>query len=125
MASAIDSTCEQLKQMNVPLTSEENKAPYLFFLLDADVRNALELQNALKNIVNNYELKIFEELEECQKTSRVSVGKVVILIASHNHGMQLVPNIHDLQQISTIYIYSSNNKFHSQWTKNYKKVSVN
>ena len=107
MASAIDST-----------------APYLFFLLDTDVSNAFELQNALKNIVNNYQLKIFERLEECQKVSRASVGKVIILIASSNHGLQLVSNIHNLQQISCIYIYCSNKEFYPQWIKNYRKVNL-
>jgi hypothetical protein len=46
----------------------------------------------------------------------------ILLVVSGQLGEQLVPKIHQLRQVSTIYVYCTNKKKNEQWTKQFAKV---
>jgi hypothetical protein len=105
---------------------DDNTHIYSILWLDAaanigeDNRHA---QKQLRSIINH--LKTFEDEHEFQEYMRsVSPHKRLILIASGRLGKEVVPNIHQLPQISSIYIYCMDQKRNEQWAKKYSKVRL-
>ncbi|CAF0851262.1 unnamed protein product [Didymodactylos carnosus] len=112
--------------MDSSSTSEENTtaaaASYSLYWLDTNANDAEPLQNRLKNIVNNNNFRVFENLEDCEGTIRLSVEEIIVLIVSDSRAVQLVSRVHDLRRVLAIYVYGSNEEFHLLWIKNFKKV---
>lgn len=79
-------------------------------------------QKQLRTTINH--LKTFDEVCECQKyIEEISKQDRVILIVSGRLGLEVVPHIHELRQVSSIYIYSMKETENEQWTETYPKVT--
>lgn len=91
--------------------------------LDASVNNTEESINAqqlLRTPTNH--VKTYTNDKECEAyIQSVSKEHRIILIVGGRLGQLIVPRIHQLTQISTIFVYSMD-KRNEQWTKTYKKV---
>ncbi|CAF3359991.1 unnamed protein product [Rotaria socialis] len=76
----------------------------------------------LGHIVNKQRKLIhtFNELDQCQDF--IKCVNNVFLIVSGTMGQQLVPLIHDLEQIHSIYIFCMNKHKYESWTKQYRKI---
>ncbi|CAF1172252.1 unnamed protein product [Adineta steineri] len=103
-----------INQDNLPVTT--------LYWLDSNPNNAQQFEHDLRTIVNIDELKIFENPNECRESVILSTDKTLVLIVSGCFVVQLIPYIHDLKQVSAIYVYCSNIEFYLQWSKIYKKV---
>jgi hypothetical protein len=80
-----------------------------------------QAQKQLRSITNH--LKTFEDEYQFQQYIRsVSPYKRLILIVSGRLGNEVVPRIHHMPQISSIYVYCMDQKRNEQWTKDYSKV---
>ena len=80
-----------------------------------------QAQQELRSIFNNF--KPFENQTQCQTYIRsVPSHNRIILIVSGQFGRQLVPDIHQLHQLSSIYIYCMNKQINEEWSKDYSKV---
>jgi hypothetical protein len=78
-------------------------------------------QKQLRSIINH--LKTFEDEYQFQEYIRsVSPHKRFIVITSGRLGKEVVPRIHSMPQISSIYIYCMDQKRNEQWAKDYSKV---
>lgn len=91
--------------------------------LDASVNDTQEnvnTQQLLRTPTNH--LKTYTDDQECEKYIR-SVPKRhrIILVVGGRLGQLIVPRIHQLFQISSIFVYCMD-KRNQQWTKTYKKV---
>ncbi|CAF1178735.1 unnamed protein product [Didymodactylos carnosus] len=67
-------------------------------------------------------LKIFEKIDECEQYIQKIKDEKIILIVSGSVGRQLVPKIHDLTQLSAIYVYCMDKINNEKWAKDYIKV---
>ncbi|CAF3251627.1 unnamed protein product, partial [Rotaria sp. Silwood2] len=78
-------------------------------------------EHKLRAIINY--LKIFEKIDQCQQYIQ-SMPKEdrSILIVNDKFSRELVENIHNFCQVSSIYVYCSNEKKHKQWSKNFSKI---
>jgi hypothetical protein len=86
-----------------------------------DTDEYIHAQESLKFFIDHFQ--IFNESGPCEEYIRsTAVDLRVILIANGNLGEQLILRIHQLRQISAIYIYCMNIEYHQNWTKQYKKV---
>jgi hypothetical protein len=79
-------------------------------------------QQHLRTIINH--LLTFENSITCEEHIRsVSIHDRIIIIVSGLFGRQLVPRIHSLRQVYSIYIYCMDRKTNEQWTKKFSKVN--
>jgi hypothetical protein len=101
-----------------------NSETFLVLWLDATVNNCQENINAQHKLRKSIKhLKTFTDDNHCEQYIRsVSVNNQIILIVSGHLGQMIVPRIHQLQQISSIYVYCMNKAKNEQWSKQYEKV---
>ncbi len=93
--------------------------------LDANlnVQKNQDTQEKLRATINH--IKKFYDVEECknyiEQTSKVDR---LVLIVSGELSRQVVPFIHQLQQVSAIYMYSKDKEADEKWTCNFSKVRL-
>lgn len=92
--------------------------------LDISINDSPEnrsIQRQLRMIIN--QLHTFEKADECEDYIRsASCHDQIMIIVSGMSGRWLVPRIHSLEQVYSIYIYCMDRKTNEQWTKNFAKV---
>ena len=92
--------------------SDENLETFSMFWLDAQVNTTEDNRNTqlkLREIINH--LKTFDDQGEChQRILSLSQEDRLVLIVSGRCGRQLVPQIHHLRQVSSIYVYCMDKK---------------
>ena len=104
--------------------SDENLETFSIFFVDPQVNETEDNRNAqfeLKQIINH--LKTFDDQNQChQKILSLSQEDRLILIVSGRCGRQLVPQIHHLRQVSSIYVYCMDKKTNELWAKDFFKI---
>ncbi|CAF1351432.1 unnamed protein product, partial [Rotaria sordida] len=102
----------------------ENLESFSLLWLDRSVNASQEniaAQSKLRAIINH--LKTFEKAEECEKYIRkCPETDRIVLIVSGGLGQQIVPQIDQLPQLSSIYVYCMDEKKNREWSKNHPKV---
>ena len=103
---------------------DDNLESFSIFWLDAQVNTTEEnkkAQQKLRQIINH--LKTFDDQNQCQQfiLSMLPEDRLILII-SGRCGRQLIPQIHQLRQLSSIYVYCLDKKANEQWTKNFSKV---
>ncbi|CAM4837065.1 unnamed protein product [Rotaria magnacalcarata] len=103
---------------------EDNLETYSLVWLEPavnKVKEYIDAQSQLRKIINH--LQTFEEIEQCESYIKsVSKEDRIIFISNDRLGQEVVPRIHLLRQIFTIYIYNSDKKRSNDWAKNFEKV---
>ena len=104
--------------------SDHNLETFSIFWLDAKVNTTEDNRNTqlkLREIINH--LKTFDDQDECyQRILSLSTQDRLILIVSGRCGRQLVPQIHHLRQVSSIYVYCMDKKANELWAKDFIKI---
>ncbi|CAF1271764.1 unnamed protein product [Adineta steineri] len=88
-----------------------------------DEENNTGCQNTiskLREVVNT--VNTFTNMEECVTFITDSKAEKVFMISSGALGQTTIPMIHDMAQVSSIYIFYGNNTRHEQWTKQWPKI---
>jgi len=106
------------------LIKNENLEMFTLIWLDYKANKSqknLSLQQQFRTIINY--LKIFENEDDCEKyIKQMSKDEYIIFIVNDQIGEKIIPHIHHLQQIFSIYIYSSNKITDQQWINQFNKV---
>jgi len=101
-----------------------NLETFSLLWLDAQVNATEENQQAqkkLRQIINHF--RIFDNQSQCEQyISFFSKQDRFILIVSGRLGQQIVPKIHQLRQLSAIYVYCRDKELNDKWAKDYHKV---
>ncbi|CAF1421683.1 unnamed protein product, partial [Didymodactylos carnosus] len=66
--------------------------------------------------------KIFDDVEQCQQYIEQTKDTITFLVTSDHRGEQLVSRVHNLNRVSSIYIYCLNKEYHQKWASNYSKI---
>ncbi|CAF1467396.1 unnamed protein product [Adineta steineri] len=74
----------------------------------------------LKSIVNN--INTFTDGEECIEFIQTITSNKVCMIVSGSLGQYIMPHVHDIFQVDTIFIFSDNQKYQKQWAKEWPKI---
>jgi hypothetical protein len=105
--------------------NNSNLETFSLVWVDTSINNSqenLDTQYQLRTIINH--LRTFEDTYDCENYIRsVSNHDRIIIIVSGLSGRQLVPRIHELQQVCSIYVYCMDRKTNEEWTQNYTKVN--
>ena len=114
---------ENILVKNESCKKENNLELFSIIWLDfnVNINDNQNIDEKLRLIINN--LKKFADIEQCQQyIEQRSKDDRLIIIANGSQGEQIVPYIHQLQQVSSIYIYSIDTSYHPQWTQHFYKV---
>jgi hypothetical protein len=78
-------------------------------------------QENLRDIFgNNFES--FESGNQCENFINLHKNRRLVLVVSGQIGRDLVPKIHKLSHVISIYVYCMDKQANEKWTKNYNKV---
>jgi hypothetical protein len=81
----------------------------------------IESQKQFRSIIHNF--KTFQNDQECVKYIRKkSKDDRIFFIVSGRFGRDIVPRIHQLRQISSIYIYCQDKQRNEEWANKFTKV---
>jgi len=102
---------------------EENAC---LFWLDAEIHTSEHNQQVQKCLLLlNKNLKKFEHIKSCQDAiENYGNRNRIILIVSGRLGREIVPQVNDLSQIASIYIYCQDKKANEEWSSQFNKVST-
>ncbi|CAF3874260.1 unnamed protein product [Rotaria sp. Silwood1] len=82
-----------------------------------------DTEQKLRSIINRF--KKFQDLEQCQKyIEQRSQNERVVMIVSGRLGQAIVPSIHKIRQIISIYVYCMDKERNKQWAVNFPKVKA-
>ncbi len=88
-----------------------------------NVQENREKQGKLRCVINH--LRTFEDQHKCleyiekrQKEDRL------VTIVSDQLGREMVPRIHQLRQVSSIYVYCKDKSSNEQWASEFSKVRL-
>jgi hypothetical protein len=109
---------------NILASLDDNLETFSLLWLDPSVHETnenIQAQDKLRTAIN--QLKPFENSKQCEQYIRsVSAKDRVVLIVSGQLGRDIVPRIHHLQQLLSIYVYCQDLKSNEQWSSQYAKV---
>ncbi|CAF0899495.1 unnamed protein product [Adineta steineri] len=74
----------------------------------------------LRCIVND--INTFIDGDQCLEFIQTIVDKKVCMIISGSLGQHIVPRVHNMSQVDSIFIFCGNKKYHEQWTKDWPKI---
>lgn len=112
---------------NFIATSDDNLETFSLLWLDYDVNKTnenVQAQDELRTIFN--QLKTSDDPNRCEQYIRqASAGDRIVLIVSGRLGRQIVPRIHSLSQLLSVYVYCYDEKANEQWSSQFSKVTRN
>ena len=106
------------------LGEETTLETYSLVWLDAGVglTDNLVTKHKLRALINHVE--VFQQSDQCAKyIQSLSKHERVVLITNDQLGQQLVPKIHSFRQISSVYVYNTNEHGDKNWSKPFYKVN--
>ncbi|CAF3761538.1 unnamed protein product, partial [Adineta steineri] len=96
----------------------------LLIWLDNNINeNNADCDNTIKQlecVVNN--INTFIDSEECFQFIQTITNNRVCMIVSGLLGKHIVPRVHDMPQVDTIFIFCNNQEWHKQWVKQWPKI---
>ncbi|CAF1146240.1 unnamed protein product [Adineta steineri] len=76
--------------------------------------------NQLKCVVNN--VNTFTDGDRCVEFIQTITNNEVCIIISGSLGKHIVPHVHDMSQVDTIFIFCNSQECHKQWAKQWPKI---
>jgi len=105
-------------------TLGENLEIFSLIWLDLSRNNIQEnsdIQQQLRSIINY--LKLFEDIDDCEQYIRsLSKDDRIVMVVNEKFALEITTRVHELRQITSIYIYSKDITDDYQWINQYKKV---
>ncbi|CAF3593551.1 unnamed protein product [Rotaria socialis] len=96
----------------------------LLIWLDANINdNNADSQNTitqLRQVINTIEA--FDDGENCIQFLEEIRDEKACMIISGSLGRHIVPRVHDMSQVDSIFIFCSNKRYHERWVTNWSKV---
>ncbi|CAF3156156.1 unnamed protein product [Rotaria socialis] len=88
--------------------------------INVDMKDDLDIQRKLRTIINHQ--KKFQYGEECRRYIETSsVQASIVLIVNDQLGIEFIPSIHELRQVSSIHVLCKT-KSSEEWTRDFPKV---
>ena len=98
---------------NVPLIWLDNNID----AKSADCRNTIVQLRRAVNTINTY-----TDAEQCIQFLETMDNEKACMIISGSLGQQLVPRVHNMPQVDSIFVFCGNKKYHEEWAKKWSKV---
>ncbi|CAF5007406.1 unnamed protein product, partial [Rotaria magnacalcarata] len=95
-----------------------------FYTADAKAngKETRDTEQKLRSIINN--LKKFQDVKQCQKyIEERSKNDRLVMIVSGQFGQEIVPSIHKLRQVISIYVYCFDKVRNKQWSDKFTRLN--
>lgn len=103
--------CVSFERINV------NFETYFLIWLDQN----LPIQEKLQSMINYFES--FDQLDHCHTyIQSIASDDRIVFVVNEQFSQDIIPRIHHLQQIFSIYILCTDKQHHQTWSKQYHKV---
>lgn len=100
------------------------KSPFTFVWLDGSIHQSqqnLDLQKQILGVTSAF--RPYDDKVKCETFIRSAQSDhAIILIASGGLSQDLVPRIHQLRQLTFVYVYCMKKEYMEAWSKSYEKV---
>jgi plasmid stabilization system protein ParE len=108
-------------------TNTDDQHLELFCLIwldvNANVKETRNTEQKLRSIINH--LKKFQDIKQCKRyIKKRSQKDRLVLIVTGQMGQEIVPSIHELRQVMSIYVFCMNKKYHEEWACKFRKVRL-
>ncbi|CAF4514892.1 unnamed protein product, partial [Rotaria socialis] len=108
-------------------TADKDMCLEIFYLIwldaNANGKETRDTEQKLRSIINN--LKKFQDVKQCQKyIEERSKNDRLVMIVSGQFGREIVPSIHKLRQVISIYVYCFDKVRNKQWSDKFAKVKA-
>lgn len=128
MDSDIPSTIGDAFEMESTFDRTKNMERFTVIWLHRDANNRNKdhskyIRAQLRGIIDY--LQTFDKAADCERYIKEIKYETIFLVISSEFIQEIVPNVHDIQLIYAIYIYTDDNMniiHDEQWKKTYKKV---
>ncbi len=110
---------------SLPNNNDNHLEIFSLIWLDAydDIDDSQNTEQKLRTIINHF--KRFQDAKQCQQyIEQKSKQDRLVLIVSGKLGQEVVPFIHKLRQVSSIYVYNKDNNTNEQWINHFTKVNI-
>ncbi|CAF0899531.1 unnamed protein product [Adineta steineri] len=106
-------------------TNTDDKSLEIFSLIwlyeNVVVKDTRDTEVRLRSIINH--IKKFQDIKQCQQyIEQTSQKDRLVIIVSGSLGQEIVPFIHQLRQVISIYVYCMDKKSNEQWTCKFSKI---
>ena len=106
-------------------TYKDNQHLEIFSIIwldtNVDIKETRNTEQKLRSIIN--QLKKFQDIKQCQQYIEQKSSKDrLVLVLSEPMGQELVPAIHQLRHVISIYVYCMDKKKNEEWTCKFPKV---
>jgi hypothetical protein len=108
-------------------TNTDDKNLEIFSLIwideNVNIKDTRDTEQKLRSIIN--QLKKFQDVKQCQQyIEQRSEQDRLIIIVSGQLGQEIVPSIHNLRQVMSIYVYCMDKRNNEQWACKFAKVKL-
>ncbi|CAF0950562.1 unnamed protein product [Adineta steineri] len=118
-ASTVPKDAEGRRRINI-----QQMQNVLLIWLDSNINESNnDCQNTITKLrcaVND--IKTYTNGNQCLEFIQTVVDNKVCMIISGSLGQQIVPRVHNMSQLDSIFIFCGNKKYHEQWTKDWPKI---
>ncbi|CAF4107723.1 unnamed protein product, partial [Adineta steineri] len=118
-ASTVPKGAEGRRRINI-----QQMQNVLLIWLDSNIDETNDdCQNTITNlrrIVND--INTYTNGDECLEFIQTIVDKNVCMIISGSLGQHIVPLVHSMSQVDSIFIFCGNKEYHEQWAKDWPKI---
>jgi len=99
----------------------QSSETFCLIWLDSNTNEGRNTEQKLRSIIN--QLKKFHDSDQCQDfIEKTSSKDRLVLIVSGRLGREILPKIHHLRQVISIYIYCMDKQENQLWSSKYSKV---
>jgi hypothetical protein len=104
--------------------NNNNAENFVLMWIDAAVNSNEENLNAQKNLAKIHDqFNTFESVDECENAiQQLSKTSRAIIIVSGGFGRELLPRIHELEQVLAIYVFCMDQAKYLEWARQFNKV---
>ena len=88
--------------------------------IDESIANFPNTMTQLRRVVN--EINTFTDGPKCIQFLEDIDNEKACMIISGSLGEHIVPRIHNMSQVDSIFIFCSNKQYHEQWAKEWPKI---
>ncbi|CAF4134058.1 unnamed protein product, partial [Adineta steineri] len=106
-------------------TNTNDKSLEIFSIIWLDeninVKDTRKTEVTLRSIINH--IKKFQDVKQCQQyIEQTSQKDRLILVVSGRLGLEILPYIHQLRQVISIYVYCMDKNSNEQWAFKFSKI---
>ena len=109
---------------NISKSTENMAQNVLLVWLDSHIKqDQVEYKKnitSLRKIIDT--IYIYTNVDDCMQFVEQTKNENVCMIVSGSLGQHIVPRIHNLSQLDSIFIFCGNKQYHEQWAKNWSKI---